>query len=397
MKTEGIGRAKYQSLSKGLGITGLVLGIVTLLVSFIPCFGLFAIFFGVIAISISLIGLVIALKHNHEKGLIIGALITSLLGCGIAYSQYAAMNALGDELIKETNKTIIENGGEPIDFKKKETELVPTVRVDDERQAEIKKVNYYYDNPTVTDENGISYSLNVKTVETSRRKVYESEEINYVGRYDNITITVRAFHIEEAFLLYSNGELKETVKIKGYLIESSRGDGDGYGKYCSDSFVFYPELDTKEIKKSRIADFTGASCGMGEVVNNKVKNERIKAVKASGILTNEEINPIEIVSKKVSAEVPETVITEEVSKEETVVNKIYNITVDNLRVRTSPDLDAEKIENLPLDTKVEFLNEKSDQKITVTIKGQEIDEYWYKVKTPSGNIGWIHGCCFETE
>lgn len=79
MKTENTQKANYQSISKGLSITGLVLGILTLLISFIPLFGLFAIFFGVIAVSISLIGLVIALKHNHEKGLIIGALICSLL------------------------------------------------------------------------------------------------------------------------------------------------------------------------------------------------------------------------------------------------------------------------------------------------------------------------------
>ena len=78
-------------------------------------------------------------------------------------------------------------------------------------------------------------------------------------------------------------------------------------------------------------------------------------------------------------------------------NKIFNINVDNLRVRTSPKLDAEKIENLPLNTKVEFLNEKSHNKTKVTIKGEEIDEYWYKIKTPSGNIGWINGCCFEKQ
>jgi len=297
MKSENNGKAKYESLSKGLEITGLVLGIVTLLVSFIPCFGLFAIFFGVIAIAISVIGLVIALKHNHEKGLIIGALITSLLGCGIAYSQYAAMNALGEELIKETNKTIVENGGQPIKYKKNESKPVSNITEEDkERKAQLKKVNYFSDNSSVTDENGISYNLKVKKVEVGRRKMYESEGINYVSRYDNIYITVSAFQIEEEFKLFSNGELKETVNIKGYLLESSRSDGDGYGKYCSDSFIFYPELNSKATKKSRIADFTGANCGMGERVNNQVKNERIKAVKASGVLSNEEIKPIEKVS-----------------------------------------------------------------------------------------------------
>ncbi|MGY0393316.1 SH3 domain-containing protein [Bizionia sp. KMM 8389] len=74
--------------------------------------------------------------------------------------------------------------------------------------------------------------------------------------------------------------------------------------------------------------------------------------------------------------------------------RTYIITVDNLRVRTSPQLDSEKIENLAIGSKVEFL-EKSNNQTTVTIKNNEITEYWYKVKTSSGNIGWIHGCCFE--
>ncbi|WP_055445201.1 SH3 domain-containing protein [Lacinutrix himadriensis] len=72
----------------------------------------------------------------------------------------------------------------------------------------------------------------------------------------------------------------------------------------------------------------------------------------------------------------------------------FTISVDNLRVRTSPELDSEKIENLAIGSEVEFL-EKSNNQTTVTIKNNEITEYWYKVKTPSGKIGWIHGCCFD--
>ncbi len=85
---------KYGSLTQGLAITGLIIGIVTLLVSFIPCFGLFAPIFGAVAVFISVIALAIALKHGHSKGLIIGALITALLGCTIAYTQYAAMKGI---------------------------------------------------------------------------------------------------------------------------------------------------------------------------------------------------------------------------------------------------------------------------------------------------------------
>ncbi|MFV0530909.1 MAG: hypothetical protein ACK5MD_05680 [Flavobacteriales bacterium] len=104
MTVENTQRKKYQSVSHGIGITGLILGILTLLVSFIPCFGIFAIIFGVIGVLISLVGLGIALKHDHPKGLIIGALITAFLGCAIAYSQYSAIRSIGEEAVKHQNK-----------------------------------------------------------------------------------------------------------------------------------------------------------------------------------------------------------------------------------------------------------------------------------------------------
>lgn len=93
-------------------------------------------------------------------------------------------------------------------------------------------------------------------------------------------------------------------------------------------------------------------------------------------------------------------VNKNIEEKKEVKEEVYHkfiITIDNLRVRISPDLNAEKIENLPANTEVLFLNEKSNQKTTVTIQNKEINEYWYKIKTPSGNIGWIHGCCFENK
>jgi hypothetical protein len=86
------------------------------------------------------------------------------------------------------------------------------------------------------------------------------------------------------------------------------------------------------------------------------------------------------------------IVEEKIIEEEK--NILLTISVDNLRVRTSPNLDAEKIENLAIGSEVEFV-EKSTNQSTVTIKNNEITEYWYKIKTPSGKIGWIHGCCFD--
>ena len=84
--------------SKGLGIAGLVVGILTLLVSFIPCFGMYAMYIGIVAILLSGIGLYIASKNNSSKGMLIAALIVSILGFAIAYNQYSQLKDLGDSL-----------------------------------------------------------------------------------------------------------------------------------------------------------------------------------------------------------------------------------------------------------------------------------------------------------
>ncbi|MFY0603662.1 MAG: hypothetical protein JXQ93_06910 [Flavobacteriaceae bacterium] len=158
--------------------------------------------------------------------------------------------------------------------------------VDTERIEQIKKVKYFLNNPSVAGENGINYDLEVKTNEIERKKIYESEKIHYVSRYDSIYIIVSSYQIQEEFQLISNGDIKDVIKIKGYYFESKRSDRNGYGDYCSDSFIFYPELNTNETKKNRISDFTGVNCGMGSEINSRVKNERIKAVQSSGILVS---------------------------------------------------------------------------------------------------------------
>lgn len=73
----------------------------------------------------------------------------------------------------------------------------------------------------------------------------------------------------------------------------------------------------------------------------------------------------------------------------------FKITEDNLRLRDSPSLDAVKITNLPMGTVVRYLNEKSNNKVEVQIDDAPVLNYWYKVQTDIGEIGWIHGCCFQ--
>ena len=69
---------------QGLGIAGLVLGIIALVIAFIPCIGLLALIPGAIAITFSAIAYNQATKGNGAKGLIIAALVISIIGTSVA-------------------------------------------------------------------------------------------------------------------------------------------------------------------------------------------------------------------------------------------------------------------------------------------------------------------------
>lgn len=150
------------------------------------------------------------------------------------------------------------------------------------RDSQIESTKYYLDNnyKEVTDTNGIAYELKVEKNEVSRKKMYESEKIYFEkGAF----IVVCSYKTVYDFRLLSNGELKDVIQYEGYLINSKRSDRHDLGAWCSDDYTYFPELDN-ENKKKIISDFTGGNCGMGEEINNVVKQNRIAAVKACGIL-----------------------------------------------------------------------------------------------------------------
>ena len=78
---------KKSNAGQGLGIAGLVLGIIALIISFIPCIGLYALVPGIIAIVLSAVALSQAKSANAAKGLIIAALVISIIGTAIAALQ----------------------------------------------------------------------------------------------------------------------------------------------------------------------------------------------------------------------------------------------------------------------------------------------------------------------
>ena len=84
--------SKYQSLSRGLGTAGLILGILTLLFSLIPILGMLGILLGLIALAIIGIGLGITFKHGYSKSRLITSLIITGIGIGISLMQFSAFS-----------------------------------------------------------------------------------------------------------------------------------------------------------------------------------------------------------------------------------------------------------------------------------------------------------------
>tara|TARA_R110001632_G_scaffold226124_4_gene359582 strand:- start:7089 stop:8303 length:1215 start_codon:yes stop_codon:yes gene_type:complete len=397
-------KVKYQSISKGLGITGLVLGIVTLLVSFIPCFGLFAVFFGIIAVSISLIGLVIALKHNHEKGLLIGALSCSLLGSGIAYSQYAAMNAITNEIVKEVNTLTNESELESLNDKKKNKTT--------SKNKDIALVLDYMvkSKQEVTDENGLPLNYEYEVKWGKSKNIGKTDIYSNKGDYRN-SLYLNLLVSEIDVILNLNGKHIKTVKLISHIYELNELNAFGSSKIPTEfkkkELLYTPALDDKSVQKEIIKKVTEPKFYQSllkksdndKKVSNDWINATSKLITSSNILNIKTIEDFQktVDVKSIKVNNDEDVVNVVDNNKDKVSIKQLKITVDNLRVRTSPDLDADKIENLPLNTLVEFLDKKSDNNTVVKIKGKEINEYWYQIKTPSGNIGWIHGCCFETK
>lgn len=73
-----------KTAGQGLGIAGLILGILAIPLGIIPCTFFVALVFGVTGIVLSSIGLSQANRMNGAKGLLIAALVCSILGTTIA-------------------------------------------------------------------------------------------------------------------------------------------------------------------------------------------------------------------------------------------------------------------------------------------------------------------------
>lgn len=71
----------------------------------------------------------------------------------------------------------------------------------------------------------------------------------------------------------------------------------------------------------------------------------------------------------------------------------FKVIADGTNLRKRPALDARSLGKLKRNEMVTFLNEsvREKQKIKSGKMGNSNVQYWYKVKTRNGSIGWIYG------
>lgn len=67
------------------------------------------------------------------------------------------------------------------------------------------------------------------------------------------------------------------------------------------------------------------------------------------------------------------------------------VTIDKLKLRKGPALDSAVVMELPLFDEVYFLNEVTDFKTKLNLGMEEAEEPWVKIKTRSGQTGWVYG------
>jgi len=105
-------QVQKSNAGKGLGIAAFVIAVVGIVISFIPCLEMYGLVPCGIALILAIIAFVQAKKANSSKGLIIAALVISIIGTTIASWQlYVLMNTKSS---LETDKDAIEK----IDIKK---------------------------------------------------------------------------------------------------------------------------------------------------------------------------------------------------------------------------------------------------------------------------------------
>ncbi|MDE1206022.1 hypothetical protein [Tenacibaculum larymnensis] len=218
-------------------------------------------------------------------------MIAFLVSCGTSTKE---------ETPKDNSKN--DNSTEKVIQAEKEEELAKEKR----EEKKLEKLDYYLNNSFVTDENGISYKLKVVKTIIGQENMYTSKKM-YVTKGDigfDKYVVVSSYRIKTLFKLKSNGKIIENIELEGFLVKSQLNGDTKYNFWdsklnkwvvktkqdvimlrnmsCNDSFIYYPQLDSKKHRKNRITEFTSVWCNFG--IGDDVKNAKIEAINKCGML-----------------------------------------------------------------------------------------------------------------
>ena len=70
---------------------------------------------------------------------------------------------------------------------------------------------------------------------------------------------------------------------------------------------------------------------------------------------------------------------------------VLYVTIDGLKLRKEPGLKADLVAKLELYEPVYYLGEKTDYTQEINLGYDTVTDYWVKVKTKSGKVGWVFG------
>lgn len=73
----------------------------------------------------------------------------------------------------------------------------------------------------------------------------------------------------------------------------------------------------------------------------------------------------------------------------------YIVKFDDMRIREKPSLSAPTKTTISSGEELEYMNEKSAQTTSVTLRGVAYNSHWYKVRTINDLVGWIYGAAIE--
>jgi hypothetical protein len=81
----------------------------------------------------------------------------------------------------------------------------------------------------------------------------------------------------------------------------------------------------------------------------------------------------------------------EVTTEEKKERRFMRPQTSYLRIRATPDQEAEVLETLPPDVLLEYLHDSTSFMTSVSYRNKQYEAHWYKVRSPRTAEGWIFG------